>query len=207
MRGSDMASSVHAPPHAIPHLGQLMDDGSEGSTSINGEQTPDVLSQNPKGLHLAYDAEHFVPEETLVTNALALSCNAEGLTRETTGEKVDCRFRGTTVSRFGNSAVAVFSVKFAAIAVQLLGVGHRFFPELSNIVVDRHPRPMLRQYLLAELVALYERYSFESSPLCGKVDPADPREQREVGHLHPTISLMSNLGSLPSGIGSGMGPS
>ena len=34
---------------------------------------------------------------------------------------------------------------------------------------------MFRQYLLAELVALYERYRFKSSPLCGKVDPADPR--------------------------------
>jgi hypothetical protein len=169
MRGSDMASSVHAPSHAIPHLGQFTDDGSEGSTSINGEQTPDVLSQYPNGLYLAYDAKHLSPEETAVTSPLALSSNAEGLARETTGEKVDC----LRTSGWFPSILCILPSGVPAASSFADGVGHSLTVERSDIVVNGYSWKVFGENLLAELVLLHQCNGLESGPACSQIQTSD----------------------------------
>jgi hypothetical protein len=88
--GSDIFSSIHSPSNTIAHFGQVIDHSTEESSRLGREETGDVFTQKPSGLHLAQDSDDFSPEVTLITRRLTLSSKGVGLTREARRDEVDC---------------------------------------------------------------------------------------------------------------------
>ena len=84
---SNGVSGKHSPSHTIAQRGQSREDIPEGSTSIDGKQSWDVLCQDPSGFSLRDDAEHFGPEMTAVTSTAALSGDAKRLAGESAADE------------------------------------------------------------------------------------------------------------------------
>jgi hypothetical protein len=84
-----MGSSPHAPPDAIPQLGQVPENASEEPSRLGVEETGYVFPNEPCRTKYAKRTLNLWPEVTVVTRRLTLACNAVRLARKSAGYEVN----------------------------------------------------------------------------------------------------------------------
>jgi len=87
VRRTDVPSSQHAPPAAIPQAGKSFDDGAKAK----GTQPRTVFREDKARPHLANDAEHLEPKSATVAgkSSTATRCT-DVLTGESSRHNVNC---------------------------------------------------------------------------------------------------------------------
>jgi hypothetical protein len=160
---SNVGSSPHAPSNAIPHVGQVPENGTEEPSRLGVEETANILPDEPSRSNLAKDTGNLRPEVTVVSRRLTLSCNGMRLAREPTGD--DPNF--TCADNFGSPRLFHFPATLST-ASSATGVCHK-----ANVGEDRDARPSLCEDSLAVGVSLHKGDCFKTGPFRCKVEPSD----------------------------------
>jgi hypothetical protein len=126
-----------------------------------------ILTNDPSGPGFRYNAEHFRPEVAVISLAASLPGATERLAGEAPGKKGCSSESGSVEGEdVGDEDRAIFLNSRPGQSWLLSGVGNSLEPGGEDF--------------LAERVNLAHRDGAESRPLCGEVEPADSREQRDV---------------------------
>lgn len=179
VEGANVGSGPYPPSSAIPHFGQVLEDSPEEVAALGGEESGDVLGNNPLWRELSDDTGKLRPEITLVTRRSTLACNAVRLAREPTGDESNAAGRPRLLlfpSGLMCRTVPVL-VRYRLPPVNGLpsfahGVGNK-----PHVVEDGDSRPVLSQDGLAVGVSLHKGNCPESGPFGCKVKSSNAAEK------------------------------
>ena len=134
----------------VPEAGQVSENGSDSVI----KESCDVFHEDEAWSYLANESRVLSPEaRSFSSQTSASACATDVLAREAPADDVDV----------GNS-------------IPSKSVGAEF----SNVFIDRHPRPMLRQYAPTERLDLAERHGFKpAGPFQAQRETANPAKQVE----------------------------
>lgn len=100
VRGTEGTRGNAVPFRNPPARGQRVEDLSEGSAAVDGEEPGDVLDEEPASATLEEDSPDLVPEPALVGDAEALPCDAGSLTWKTGNDEIHAAAERSAVEGF-----------------------------------------------------------------------------------------------------------
>jgi hypothetical protein len=138
---------------------------SETSVDPHSDESINVFSNDPRGSDFANNSKHLKPE------ARTLAGQPDPFPR----------LADVLTGKSTGNEGSCFSISVSV--------------NCSNIIKNRHPRPVSCQYLLAVFVLLAEAYGFKACPFCGKVNASGQMPENNDKCVSRVSGIMRHLRS------------